>query len=406
MIYMKKLKNYEEDIYKCSRCGLCQSVCPVFKTTLNECAVSRGKFNMLNGIIKGELNFSNKIKSYLDLCTGCNACKDFCPSGIDACKIFIAAKCEYYKNKKLSFLDKFFNSYSVFKSLLICANFFYFVYRLFFVEKIVSLFETQLLNMGIIGKRIVLLNSFAPKNIKKTKKRAIGKKTRKAVYFDGCFNKYINSDTKEAVELLLDNTDIELVGKNFECCGVSYLYDGNIPKFKQVLKHNISKLDETFDYVLTDCASCLSVLKEYGEYGVSRESKMFSDKVKSVTELLSQFKFSSKELLNVAVHKPCHDNYDFIDIVKNIKGINYVEAADFDRCCGFSGKFAMQNQEISREISKQKAINYINSNIDIILTTCPACILGLNQGLAEVQNDKKPLVMNLYVFLALYCTND
>ena len=33
-------------------CGLCQSVCPVFKATQNECAVSRGKFNILNGIIK------------------------------------------------------------------------------------------------------------------------------------------------------------------------------------------------------------------------------------------------------------------------------------------------------------------------------------------------------------------
>lgn len=406
MIHMKKLKEYEEDIYKCSRCGLCQSVCPVFKATRNECAVSRGKFNMLNGIIKGELHMSDKIKSYLDLCTGCNACKDFCPSGIDASKIFIAAKCENYKIKKLSFIEKFLNSYLLFKSMLICANLFYFVYRLFFIGEIVSFFEKQLLNTGIIGKRIVLLNSFAKKYIKKSKISVNSKKTGKAVYFDGCFNKYINTDTKDAVKTILAKSDIELVEKNFECCGVSYLYDGNISKFKQLLNHNISKLDETIDYVITDCASCRSVLKEYGEYGVSRESKIFSDKVKGVSELLNQFSFSSKKFLNIAVHKPCHDNYDFIEIVKNIDGINYIEADDYDRCCGFSGKFALQNQKISREISKQKAINYINKKTDIILTTCPACILGLNQGLAEIQADKKPLVMNLYVFLALYCTNN
>ena len=63
---MKEFEDYEEEIYKCSRCGLCQSVCPVFKATLNECAVSRGKFNILNGIIKGDLTFSNKEKKYLD----------------------------------------------------------------------------------------------------------------------------------------------------------------------------------------------------------------------------------------------------------------------------------------------------------------------------------------------------
>ena len=89
---MKNLKDYEDEIYKCSRCGLCQSVCPVYKATLNECAVSRGKFNILNGIIKGELKLNSTVKKYLDLCTGCNACHDFCPSKIDVKEIFTAAK--------------------------------------------------------------------------------------------------------------------------------------------------------------------------------------------------------------------------------------------------------------------------------------------------------------------------
>ena len=118
---MNNLKDYEEDIYKCSRCGLCQFVCPVFKASVNECAVSRGKFNMLNGVIKGELSLNRKIKSYLDLCTGCNACKDFCPSKINAKEIFIAAKAQYYKNNKISLKEKIVNSYVLFKTALCCA---------------------------------------------------------------------------------------------------------------------------------------------------------------------------------------------------------------------------------------------------------------------------------------------
>ena len=103
---MKNLHDFEEEIYKCSRCGLCQSVCPVFKATMNECAVSRGKFNILNGIIKGDLKMTDNVKSYLDLCTGCNACKDFCPSGIDAREIFIAAKQDFYSKNEISFRNK------------------------------------------------------------------------------------------------------------------------------------------------------------------------------------------------------------------------------------------------------------------------------------------------------------
>ena len=71
---MKSLKDYEEDIYKCSRCGLCQSVCPVYQTTLNDCAVSRGKFNILNGVLTARLDMGihyegwdvAKVKEYLD----------------------------------------------------------------------------------------------------------------------------------------------------------------------------------------------------------------------------------------------------------------------------------------------------------------------------------------------------
>lgn len=405
---MKKLKDYEEDIYKCSRCGLCQSVCPVFNATMNECAVSRGKFNMLNGIIKGELSFSDKIKSYLDLCTGCNACKDFCPSGIDACKIFIAAKDEYYKNKRLSGFVKFIDSYAVFKMILWTAGWFYAVYRFFKIYKIVSLFENCLSKAGLAGKRVVLFNSLARKYIKpmknqKTAAKTSGIKKTKAVYFDGCFNKYVNSDTKDAVAKLLEKSDIEIIEKDFECCGVSYLFDGNISSFKKLVKRNISQLDEDIDYILTDCASCNIVLKEYENYLSDKAVKDFSQKVLSVTELLKNMKFVCKKSLKIAVHKPCHDNYDFVSIVKNIKNIDFIDVEDYDKCCGFSGKFALKNQEISRKISRKKADKYVDSCVDIILTTCPACVLGLNQGLAEIPAAKKPVVMNLFVFIALFC---
>ena len=52
---MKELKDFYDDIYKCSKCGLCQAVCPVFKITKNEAALSRGKFLMLLKLLEGEI---------------------------------------------------------------------------------------------------------------------------------------------------------------------------------------------------------------------------------------------------------------------------------------------------------------------------------------------------------------
>ena len=58
---MKKLTDFKEEIHKCSKCGLCQSVCPVYNITGNDCSVSRGKFIMLNGIIKGDLKLNKNV---------------------------------------------------------------------------------------------------------------------------------------------------------------------------------------------------------------------------------------------------------------------------------------------------------------------------------------------------------
>ena len=89
---MKNLKDYREQIHKCSKCGLCQAECPIYKITGNDCSVSRGHFVMLKGVLKGELKLSKTINRYLNLCLKCGACTKFCPSGIDITDIITVAK--------------------------------------------------------------------------------------------------------------------------------------------------------------------------------------------------------------------------------------------------------------------------------------------------------------------------
>ena len=403
---MNKFSDYKEEIYKCSRCGLCQSVCPVYKATLSECAVSKGKFNMLNGVVKGDLSFSKQLKKYLDLCTGCNACKDFCPSDIDAKKIFVAAKQRYYEENNLSRLESFFNSYLVFKVILRLAAAFLFFYRLFGFNKITGCLEKPISKTGKPGKLLLLLNSQVRNFINKEKTPdKIRQKEKTALYFEGCFNKYINNQTETAVKKIFYNSGISFIKKDFECCGVSYLADGNIEEFRKIAEKNIAAAEGDFDYILTDCASCLDTIKTYPDVLSSESAAAFAQKTVSVIDLIRNKSFICSENLKIAIHIPCHEEFDLVGFVKKIKNIEYVKAVNFDKCCGFSGTFALKYPEISEKISKSKALNYINSGADMVLTTCPACILGLEQGFIEtgIAQHKRPVVMNLFVFLAKYC---
>lgn len=392
---MKKLSDFEEEIYKCSRCGLCQTVCPVYKAALNECCVSKAKFTMLNGVIKGDLKLSRRIKDYMDLCTGCNACKNFCPSNIDAREIFTAVKAQYYEENGQNFAERIADSYFLFKFMLICAKIAFGIYRFFSLSKIASLLT------GILPKRCVLIDSLISAKTFKTDSEP--KKSEKAVYFAGCFNNYLNPSAKNALKAIFKQTGTEIVEKNFECCGISYLSAGKMEQYEKLAKTNISKLPDDYDYVLTDCASCNFALKEYAKYFPSEKTEKLAQKTVNVLEFLKNKKIFAKKQVRLTAHMPCHEDFDFISIIKNIENVEYVEAEDFDKCCGFSGKFAIKNLEISRKIAKAKAEKFLNAAPDIIITTCPACELGIRQGLIELDKKSRIPVMNLVEFIAEYC---
>ena len=91
---------YKDELHKCSQCGLCMAVCPLYEKTKNDCANARGIIHMLNGVIEGNLEFDENISKYLYMCEKCDKCKNFCPSNIDIPTIFQAAQ-DYYENNKM-----------------------------------------------------------------------------------------------------------------------------------------------------------------------------------------------------------------------------------------------------------------------------------------------------------------
>lgn len=389
---MKKLEDFKDEINKCSKCGLCQSVCPIYKLTGNDCAVSRGKFVMLDGVLKGDLKLNRNINKYLDLCLKCDKCSNFCPSSIDVCKILETAKYNYEKNTLWGKFIFFFESKYVFGNLL-------------------KLFKT-LINPHPLREGKQLFASEAS-----NRDVVAGENKLKLLYFKGCVNN-IFPQTDKFLHKLFDNSGVEIIEKDFDCCGLPFLSSGNLERFEEVKKHNLELMNCDFDYILTDCASCESTLKGYFQpirNDVGLESPTYDLSLRaneksvaipsfiSLGELIANqnIKFKFEKPIKVTFHKPCHlENDDFLlKIIENCENVEYVKMKDYDECCGFSGEFAIKNHKISMQISKQKAQNAINTGADYVITTCPACVLGLKQGMLGIK--KSPKVLSLSDFLNL-----
>lgn len=357
---MKEFKDYKNEVNKCSKCGLCESVCPLFKITPNDCAASKGKFIMLNGVINGDLKFSKNINKYIDMCLKCGKCKEFCPGGIDICEILTAAKHEYMKNK--------------------------------FVGKIIYFLQSRMFFNKLIKLGEIISRPFRPKTqISKTDLPAV-------VYFKGCVNK-IFPNTDKHLARILKNHPVKIVETDFECCGLPFMSEGNLERFSQVCEHNIKELSKyQYDYLITDCASCASTITSYPKY-LKEAEKLIHNSINWGDFIAGEnIKFKFKKTLKVTFHKPCHLENDifFEKIITNCENIEYIKMEDYDTCCGLAGTFTLKNNKFSNILMQEKAKSIEKTNADFVITTCPACIIGLNRGLLG----KKTKVVSLLEFLA------
>ena len=358
---MKKLQECYDEVYKCSKCGLCQGVCPVFKVTKNEAALSRGKFLMILKYLEGKIPFSSTMRKYLDMCTFCGACSNFCPSGIDAQKIFTLAKFEknFFGQKIIYFLQKL-----IFDSL--------FLFR--------------------------MMAKITPSDGKNTSKNTPNSGS--VIFFEGCFSKIFNQKmTRTSIEFL-KKMNYEVFTPNFTCCGIVAQSAGNKELFEEQIRKNIAIMQEkNVDYIIFDCASCLETVKNYDKYLQIEGFEQIKSKCISILEFLQlkKAKFKSAKKLAITYHKPCHLDYDVQEMLENIENVDYIKMNDFDKCCGFSGKFAISNNKIAKEMFKSKAENISKTPAKIVLTFCPSCILGLKA--AKKYTKKKFKIMNIVEFL-------
>mgnify|MGYP002862193160 CR=1 FL=1 len=316
---------------------------------------------MLHGVTKGDLKLSKNINKYLDMCSKCNKCEKFCPSGIDVCQILNTAKYEYSRNTLLGKLIFFIQSKLIFSNAL----------------KILS-------GISKIPDRTPVMEE--------------GELT--VLYFKGCVNKIL-PQTDKYIYKIFKNSPVKIKTPDFDCCGLPFLSEGNLERFEQAAKINIEKMDTHYDYLITDCASCEDTLLNYPNYNENFKI----DYTRSINwgELiaLKNIRFKYKNLIKVTFHKPCHLKNDsfFEKIIENCENVEYIKMNDYDDCCGLSGSFFIKNPKLSDKLMKQKAQNIISTNTDYVITSCPACILGLKKSL--IGSKSKTKVVSLLEFLAM-----
>ena len=89
---IRLMKDLEDQLVVCMRCGMCQAVCPVYNQTGREADVARGKLALLDGLMKEILDDPAAVEERLNKCLLCGSCAANCPSGVSVLEIFLKAR--------------------------------------------------------------------------------------------------------------------------------------------------------------------------------------------------------------------------------------------------------------------------------------------------------------------------
>jgi len=212
-------------------------------------------------------------------------------------------------------------------------------------------------------------------------------------YFHGCAANYFDDGVGDAVIRVLRRQGIEPALPPQRCSGTPIETYGHVDLVKEGARENLKSL-ERYDTVVTSCASCTLMLKDYVKLfeGDAEEqaARRLAGKVKHVTEVVtppgpagSPRRGAAKK---ITYHSSCHLRAAGVtkaprEILSALAGFEYREMQDADRCAGGAGTYIVKDYETSQRIFERKRKAIEESGADVVATSCPACMIQLRNNL-------------------------
>jgi glycolate oxidase iron-sulfur subunit len=362
---------YHNELLKCNRCGACKELCPTYLTTLNETMGARGRIAMLGELEEKQLVPTKRLAEKIFSCMLCGACRDLCPTGINIPEVIYQGRARL---KNLFSRGRFLRTalrYSVPRTDTVFS----------ILRKMQKLFYQPLYNKGVLPY-IPDITSEPFKNSFQVYKKF--KRLSRIAIFSGCSVNYLYPDLGKALSRILLSKGFEvIVFKGELCCGAPLRSAGLEDEAVSLAKRNIEHFSKIrVEAIVSMCPTCTMVIREHYP-GISNNTiANFMD----INEFFTKYDIVKDLEISPSVmtyHDPCHLNHGLRikkeprQILKDIKGVEFIEMQHAGECCGFAGSFSLQFKDISRNIARKKIDSILNTMADTVVTSCPGCIMQL-----------------------------
>ena len=391
----------------CATCAKCNAVCPVYDVFQSEDMSARGWFEI---VTDPDYHYVNS-KRVVDACLNCKSCRTICPADVDVSDLILQRRAEHPN----AFAGKIFRLHAQqerFGHLIKLAATTQHLWDRSWVRKILEVLARPVLKQLSINARIpwdmqlprltkvLLRERYHARCVLPTAhgQREVdaptaGKST--IAYFHGCAANYFDDGVGEAIMTVLERYGVTPDLPPQRCSGTPLDTYGYRELAKEGARENLKHFDG-YETIVTGCASCTLALKDYATWFKGEPEEATAVRMAKKVTHISEFALERESTRScqqqdqagqrVTYHSSCHLRAAGVtkaprQLLAKIPGLTYVEMRDADQCAGGAGTYMVKEYETSRKIFQRKKSAIQDCQAEIVATSCPACMIQLNNGL-------------------------
>ncbi len=398
-------------IEDCVHCGFCLPTCPTYVLWNEEMDSPRGRIVLMSEGLQPDSTLTATMVGHFDNCLGCMACVTACPSGVRYDLLIEDTRQQVERQHPRTAGER----------LLRRTLFSTFPYpgRLRATIPAIVLVRRSGLARWAQRSRLVArspllrtLSELAPPVALRdmvhrlpTVTRAEGERRGTVGFLQGCVQRAYFGDVNAATVAVLAAEGFEVHAPRApRCCGALGLHAGQEEDSLPLAKATIEAF-ERFDHVVVNAAGCGSAIKDYGhllrdEPEWAQRAASLSARARDVHELLAAVAPRARRHpveMTVAYHDACHLAHaqgvrsQPRQLLRTIPGLELVEPAEWELCCGSAGIYNLTRPEAARQLGERKADNLLATGAEAIAAANPGCTLQISAQL-ERRGEPRPLV--------------
>jgi glycolate dehydrogenase iron-sulfur subunit len=374
---------------RCIHCGLCLEACPTYKITQLETESPRGRLHLMGAIADGRIDLgeSDATVLHLDRCLACRACEAVCPSGVPYGRLIEETRAEVARARGITPLGQLL-LWSVSRPWVLRT-----MARLLSISERTGL---RRLARRFLPPRLRRLDALAPPVDRPSYRPVVVDSPRSSVaLLLGCVMRASYGDVHTATARVLAHLGAEVVDTPGQtCCGALHAHAGDKEEAVRLAKQNIAAFEQA-DVVLVNAAGCGAHLKSYTHLLEDRpnwagRAAALSSHVRDVSEYLQTIvgdETLGKLAMRVTYQDPCHLAHaqgiraEPRALISRVRGLELVEMADADVCCGSAGYYNLAQPEYADRLLEPKIDAILATRPDAVVTGNPGCMLQLAAGL-------------------------